>query len=421
MTENHKCLIAAVILFLFACAGFFSARCEAAGPDFECYFYGVKHLEKIAEKSRDPVLKTIEAVFPDAFNALEILKAAAAITKEGDLKGAISSFGVSVTVGNAAPPKLTFYIAFYCKGGRAPAVLEKLRGGPAPGDKKTALAGGFSGFSAGPGCAFITNDEKAGADTASVMAKVFIKELDSVSGIEEKFVIHKSKFVSGQVFGYINRSMLSLLDGVYEKTEKFEMEIVDDDNARLNICFPDEAALAANYEVLVGYKDIFGALAQGSAKFAEMKKSGPADNYGSGSSDEMTVFFSDMAALTKKITHKIEGRKLVFNIPELKKIGELNEKAVKMSEKERAGKAENPAKSCIRNMKTIEGAAELFMMENPKIEKTPDIETLVRAEYIKNPKCPEAGSYSLERVKKDAAADILRIKCSKHGYLDEAK
>jgi len=422
MKKNYNYLIAVVILFSCLCAGFFSARCEAAGTDIDCYFYGVKYLEKIAEKSQDPIFKTIEAVFPAAFNTLKILRDAADLTKAGDLKGAISSFCVSIAIDGTSPPKLVFYIALDCKGGRASAVLERLSGAAVRDDKKTALAGGFSGFLAGPGCAFITSDEKIGADPAGVMAKAFITELNSASGIEEKVVIHKSKFVSDQVTGYINRSMLSLLDRVYEKTEKFEIEVIDDDNARLNICFPDEMALAANYEVIVGYKDLFGALTIGNAEFAKMKKNGPAGNYSPEFSGEMSGFFSDMASLSKKITHKVEGKKLVFTIPELKKINELNEKVVKMSAKERAGKAENPAKSCLRNMKTIEGAAELFMMETPKIEKPVSVETLVAKEYLKkSPQCPEGGSYSIECRMKDTAVESFKLKCSRHGYLDEMK
>ncbi len=422
MKKNYNYLIAVVILFSCLCSGFFSARCEASGTDIDCYFYGVKYLEKIAEKSQDPVLKTIEAVFPAAFNTLKILRDAAVLTKAGDLKGAISSFCVSVAIDGTAPPKLVFYIAFECIGGNASAVLKKLSGAASKGDTKIVLSGGFSGFSAGPGCAFVTNDEKIGADTASAMVKAFMTELNSASGVEEKVVIHKSKFVSEQITGYINRSMLSLLDRVYEKTEKFEIEIIDDNNARLNICFPDEAALAANYEVIVGYKDIFYALTIGNAEFAKMKNPGPLSNYSPEFSGEMSGFFSDMAALSKKITHKVEGKKLVFTIPDLKKINELNEKVVKMSAKERAGKAENPAKSCLRNMKTIEGAFELFMMENSKIEKPVSVETLVAKEYLKkSPQCPEGGSYAIECQMKDAAVGSFKVKCSRHGYLDEMK
>ncbi|HNY11043.1 MAG TPA: hypothetical protein PKK26_05575 [Candidatus Wallbacteria bacterium] len=420
MKRNYKYWIAAIILFSCLFTSIFRARCEAAGADLDFYFYDAKYLEKIAEKTPDSFLKLLETALPDAYKALGILKNAASLSKAAETNGAIKSFCVSFTA-DASIQKVLIYIVFNCEGGRAGVLLEKLSGASPAAGKKFTIAG-FTGFSAGQDCAFITNDEKIGNEAALAMAKTIIEDLAAKKGVEEKTVIYNSRLVSQYALEYINANMLSLLDAVYEKVEKFEIEIVNDDNGRVNICFPDEAALLANYEVLVGYKDIFDAMTIGNAEFAKMKKSGLAGSYSPKYSNEMAELFAEMNGLSKKITHKLEGKKLVFMVAELKKYTALNEKFMNMQKKVQSGEAENPVKACLGNMKTIEGATELFMMESPKMDKPVTVDMLVNKGYLRKiPECPESGLYSVECKMKDAAVESFRVKCSRHGYMDEVK
>jgi competence protein ComGC len=73
------------------------------------------------------------------------------------------------------------------------------------------------------------------------------------------------------------------------------------------------------------------------------------------------------------------------------------------------------SKSCASNMITIDGAVELYMMENGPIEGI-DVYTLQRAGYIKaEPRCPDGYSYNIKVGK--AAGGMSDVICPKHGAL----
>ena len=73
------------------------------------------------------------------------------------------------------------------------------------------------------------------------------------------------------------------------------------------------------------------------------------------------------------------------------------------------------SKSCVANMKTIEGAVELYIIENGEIDQI-DIQTLQRGGYLKaEPRCPDGYSYSIKVGK--AAGSISDVICPKHGAL----
>jgi len=419
MDNKFRCLIIMFILFQIFTSGRSAALCETAAADADCYFYGDKYLQKIADASSDPFLKAMEAVVPDAVNALTILKNAGGSIKDGELKGALKAFCVSFKIRESEPRGINFYITLDCAAGEAANMLSRLAGaGPAA--NKYSLPGGFYALAINPQCAFITNDEKIESSAAAAKADSAIVELSSGEGIEEKTVIYKTKFVSDKITAYINKSMLSLLDKVYEKTEKFELDVIDEDNARFSVSFPDEESLASNYEVIVGYKDIFTAMTAANSEFEKLNQTRRNAKFSAEFSGDMSMFFKEMSELSSKITHRLEGKKLIFNVPMLKKYGELNSKMMNLEKKAQTKQAENPLKRCNSNMKTLEGAVELFAMENPKIEKPVTAEMLTGGGYLKKaPQCPEGGSYNIECKINNNTLESFKIKCGKHGNLDE--
>ncbi|MEZ7892495.1 MAG: hypothetical protein QMC67_12180 [Candidatus Wallbacteria bacterium] len=72
-------------------------------------------------------------------------------------------------------------------------------------------------------------------------------------------------------------------------------------------------------------------------------------------------------------------------------------------------------KACISNMKTLEGATELYMMENTTIPEGFGPALLKTGGYLKvEPKCPEGGVYTINVGKDKNPTEIF---CSKHGKL----
>ncbi|HNY12658.1 MAG TPA: hypothetical protein PKK26_13795 [Candidatus Wallbacteria bacterium] len=70
-------------------------------------------------------------------------------------------------------------------------------------------------------------------------------------------------------------------------------------------------------------------------------------------------------------------------------------------------------KSCEANMKVLEGACELYMMDNEKVTAM-DIDILLKKGYLKlAPVCNAGGSYKINFEK-----DLPVIECSKHGKLE---
>lgn len=71
-------------------------------------------------------------------------------------------------------------------------------------------------------------------------------------------------------------------------------------------------------------------------------------------------------------------------------------------------------KSCESNMKTIDGACELYIME---LDKTPEnLDELVIKEYMESkPECPSKGKYSISAAGEKAVV----ITCSKHGGIEK--
>lgn len=78
-------------------------------------------------------------------------------------------------------------------------------------------------------------------------------------------------------------------------------------------------------------------------------------------------------------------------------------------------------KMCVSNMKTIDGAAELYFMENsPETGRLPSengLETLVMRGYLRSaPKCADGGKYRVS-VSYPHNSGTCEISCSKHGAL----
>ncbi|HOD41725.1 MAG TPA: hypothetical protein PKL57_14295, partial [Candidatus Wallbacteria bacterium] len=72
-------------------------------------------------------------------------------------------------------------------------------------------------------------------------------------------------------------------------------------------------------------------------------------------------------------------------------------------------------KSCISNMRTIEGAVELYQMENGSASSL-DVDTLARAGYLRmSPRCPDGYDYQIKLgYGTGAMSDVI---CPKHGNL----
>lgn len=94
-----------------------------------------------------------------------------------------------------------------------------------------------------------------------------------------------------------------------------------------------------------------------------------------------------------------------------------------IQKKDRAFSGKTRVKMCVSNMKTIEGAMELYLMENDTDNKRygPDfgVETLISNGYLRSePKCPEKGRYKI-RLTKPIKTIVTDISCDKHGSLND--
>lgn len=97
--------------------------------------------------------------------------------------------------------------------------------------------------------------------------------------------------------------------------------------------------------------------------------------------------------------------------------------AAYIQKKDRAFSGKTRVKMCISNMKTIEGAMELYLMENDTDDKRygPDfgVGTLVSNGYLRTePKCPEKGRYKIKLIK-TIKTTVTEVSCEKHGSLND--
>lgn len=79
-------------------------------------------------------------------------------------------------------------------------------------------------------------------------------------------------------------------------------------------------------------------------------------------------------------------------------------------------------KACVSNMKTIEGAVELYLMEKNVANGTNvDIKTLKSEGYIKSePTCPANGQYSIKvNAASGTTSGQTEIKCNIHQGIDD--
>lgn len=94
-----------------------------------------------------------------------------------------------------------------------------------------------------------------------------------------------------------------------------------------------------------------------------------------------------------------------------------------IQKKDRVFSGKTRVKMCVSNMKTIEGAMELYLMENDTDDKRygPDfgVETLISNGYLRSePRCPEKGKYKIILTKSGKTTNT-DISCEKHGSLLE--
>lgn len=82
----------------------------------------------------------------------------------------------------------------------------------------------------------------------------------------------------------------------------------------------------------------------------------------------------------------------------------------------------SPKKACVNNMKCVDGAVELYLMEKNLDAGTPiDLPTLKREGYLKyEPTCPTGGHYA---IRVDAGsipgASVSVVRCSIHQGIDD--
>jgi competence protein ComGC len=68
-------------------------------------------------------------------------------------------------------------------------------------------------------------------------------------------------------------------------------------------------------------------------------------------------------------------------------------------------------KACMANMRTIEGATEMYMMDNDENAPPVTLQLLVEGKYLrKEPTCSQGGEYSITKGDK-----YYECKCSVHG------
>jgi prepilin-type N-terminal cleavage/methylation domain-containing protein len=85
-------------------------------------------------------------------------------------------------------------------------------------------------------------------------------------------------------------------------------------------------------------------------------------------------------------------------------------------------RAQAKKKSCVANMKTIEGAVELYNMENAVSGATPPQPTSLQSNgYLKSiPRCPSKGTDNDYTVTSTAGTSgMTDVKCADHGLLSK--
>lgn len=87
-------------------------------------------------------------------------------------------------------------------------------------------------------------------------------------------------------------------------------------------------------------------------------------------------------------------------------------------------RAQAKKKACVSNMKTIEGACELYLMEKAVAQNTSvDVAKLTTDGYIKTtPQCPSGGSYTItvgSAAGGGGGSGATVIKCSTHQGIDD--
>ena len=82
-------------------------------------------------------------------------------------------------------------------------------------------------------------------------------------------------------------------------------------------------------------------------------------------------------------------------------------------------RAQAKKKACVSNMKTIEGAVELYLMEQSVAQGTQvTVATLTGQGFLKTPpKCPSAGTYTISVGSGSTGQTI--ISCSTHKTVDD--
>ncbi|HBC75064.1 MAG TPA: hypothetical protein DC017_09530, partial [Candidatus Wallbacteria bacterium] len=287
-------------------------------------------------------------------------------------------------------------------------ILAGLSNGKTAAGNKASIESGLTGEIFRQNYIFITGDEKITAEEAAVIEENFASALSTDNALTEKICFYGTAVNRSYAIEYANKKMLSLLDRAVEKLDRIELDVIDDDNCALNFCFTDAASLAAHYEVLVGYKELFGCF---------LTVSGEAEKMGGGpASGVMSELASAMGPLVNKIKFKMNGNTLSFTIPELKKYQELNDKLQKSlpPPPPPISKEEAQEKSCTANIKTVECCCELFLMEAAKVEKPIEIDELVKGEYLKKaPVCPAGGVYTLKSTTGDPKGPY-KLECSIH-------
>ena len=395
-------------LILWTFPAFHCEAFAASGPDIAMFFYKPSCLEKFSQGKSDLSLKGLELILPEAFSAISVLNKLPSVVKDS-AKDGVKSFGAGIKLIKEDPLRLIVYIVINASDAAAASkILTGLSNGKTAAGNKASIEKCLTGEIFRQNYIFITGDEKITAEEAVVVEETFASALSADNALTEKICFYGTDVNRSYAIEYVNKKMLSLLDRAVEKLDRIELDVIDDDNCALNFRFTDAASLAAHYEVLVGYKELFGCF---------LTVSGEAEKIGGGSSTgAMGALASEMGPLVNNIKFKMNGNTLSFAIPELKKYQELNDKLQKSLPPPPPPIAPEEAqeKSCVANMRTIEGASELFLMEAVKVEKPLEIDDLVKGEILKKaPVCPAGGVYTLKSPGGDPKGPYT-VECSKH-------
>lgn len=229
----------------------------------------------------------------------------------------------------------------------------------------------------------------AGADTVTVeLTKALAKAPDGA--------------MKGEVSPALRRACLDALEapryrlpGLDEVVAPLASLELSADGRKIRLGYPDEASATRARVILKGYFDLIGAT------------TGVGESAPQGAAGEM---MKELRGFLLGVKCGVEGNVATVDLPDPAPL----QAAMAAGKRglEASGEAPTPEKVCESNLKTIEGATELFLMEKGPEAAIPSLDDLVTDGYLRRkPECPAGGAYTI--------AKDVPPRCAKHGAVGE--